>query len=228
MVAQADVTHVERGSVSNITGTGTVRSGPGTTVANSWFDVDARLHPLSLVTVGRLFPAAGLRGSATGPLRLTGTTRNLAVHTDLGFPDGGSASIDGRLDLASFQKGYDLSLETVLFNANSIFAKAPRTSLTATASAVGRGTNPATMNARLIADVKASTYDTLAIDSAKIRVVAANGIARVDTLAFGVPQGLPTPPERSGLRRDKSGDLRYHVSSRLAPEAGDASPAAAG
>jgi translocation and assembly module TamB len=232
MVARGDITHVERGAVSHVTGSGSFRTGPGTTLANSWFDVDAQLHPLSLVTVGRFFPAASLRGSATGPIRLTGTTRNLAVRTNLSFPDGGTASLNGRLDLASRQTGYDLSLNTVLFNANAISSKAPRTSLTATVSAVGRGTDPATMDARLVADVKTSAWDTLSVDSAKVRVTAANGMAHVDTLVVEIPAGLATAQGTFGLRRGTSGELRYHLAvdslSRLAslipPQQGEFPP----
>ena len=139
MVARGDITHVDRGAVSQVTGTGAFRMGRGITFANTWMDVDARLHPLSLVTVGRFAPTMGLRGSATGPIRLTGTMRDLAVRSDLAFPDGGTASITGKLDLASVQKGYDVTLKTELFNANTIIAKAPRTSVTGTATAVGRG-----------------------------------------------------------------------------------------
>src|SRR5258708_18355481 len=130
MVARGDLTDVERGGVSHVTGTGSFKTGRGATIANSWFDVDARLHPLSLITVGRFLPGAGLRGSASGPIRLTGTTRNLAIRTNLAFPDGGNASLTGTLDLASKETGYDVSFNTELFNASSIMAKAPRTSLT--------------------------------------------------------------------------------------------------
>jgi translocation and assembly module TamB len=211
MVARGDITHVDRGAVSHLTGSASFRTAPGATLANSFFDVDAELHPLSLVEVGRIFPKAGLRGSATGPLRLTGTTRNLAINTDLSFPDGGHAKVVGRLDVASKQIGYDVSLNTVLFNANAISTKAPRTSLTATASAVGRGIDPATMDARVIADVKASSYDTLSVDSAKVRVTLANGLARVDTLAAGIPQGFASMQGTFGLRRGTSGELKYHI-----------------
>jgi len=232
MVARGDITHVERGAVSHVTGSGSFRTAPGATLANSWFDVDAQLHPLSLATVGRFAPAAGLRGSATGPIRLTGTTRNLAVRTDLSFPDGGTASLTGRLNLASRQPSYDLSLNAALLNANAISSKAPRTSLTGTVSAIGQGTDPATMNARLVADLKASTWDTLSVDSAKVRVTAANGMARVDTLAVGIPEGFASAQGTFGLRRGTSGELRYHVAvdslSRLAnlipPQTGEFPP----
>jgi len=232
LVAQADITHVDRGAISHLTGNATIRNPRGGTLATSWFDIDARLHPLSLVTVGRFAPTIGLRSFATGPLRLTGTTRDLAVRTDLAFPDGGSASLNGHLDLAGTQKSYDLALKTILFNANAIIATAPRTSLTATASAVGRGTDPATMNARLAIDAQSSSYDTLAIDSATVRLVAADGIARIDTLAIGIPQGNASAGGTFGLARGKTGDLRYHVAvdslSRLAsllpPQQGEVPP----
>ncbi|HUQ20964.1 MAG TPA: translocation/assembly module TamB domain-containing protein, partial [Gemmatimonadaceae bacterium] len=211
MVARGDITHVERGYISHVTGLASIKTAPGATMANSWFDIDARAHPLSLGMVGRFFPAAGLRGTATGPFRLTGTTRNLAVKANLGFQDGGTANLTGRLDLASKQIGYDVAFNTVLFNANAISTKAPRTSLTATASAVGRGTDPATMNARIVADVKASSYDTLSVDSAKVRVSLANGFARIDTLAVGIPQGFASATGTFGLRRGTSGELRYHI-----------------
>jgi len=211
MVARGDITHVDRGALSRVTGTGAFRMGRGITFANTFLDIDAQLHPLSLLTVGRFAPAMGLRESATGPIRLTGPMRDLAIRTDLEFPDGGTASLTGRLDLASVQKGYDVSLGTHLFNANTIIARAPRTSVTATATAVGRGFDPATMNARLVADIQSSSYDTLSIDSAKVRIAMANGMATVDTLAVGVPQGFASATGTFGLRRGTSGELRYHI-----------------
>ncbi|MEP6904991.1 MAG: translocation/assembly module TamB domain-containing protein, partial [Gemmatimonadales bacterium] len=221
MVARGDVTHVERGSVSRITGSAIVSNPGRSTLASSWFDVDARLHPLSLLTAGRFAPTLGMRGSATGPIRLTGTMRNLAVKTDLGFADGGSLALNGRLGLAGAQKGYDVALRTNLFNASAVLAKAPRTSLTGTATAVGTGTNPATMNARIVADFQSSTYDTLRVDSVKVRIALANGMARIDTLSLAVPEGIANATGTFGLVAGKSGDLKYHIAidslSQLAP-----------
>ena len=221
MVARGDITHVERGSVSRITGSAIVSNPGRSTLANSWFDIDARLHPLSLATVGRFAPTLGLHGSADGPIRLTGTTRNLAVKTDLGFADGGSLALTGRLSLAGAQKGYDLTLRTNLFNANAILAKAPHTSLTGTATAIGTGFNPSTMNSRIVADFQSSTYDTLKVDSVKARIALANGMARVDTLSLAVPEGIANASGTFGLVAGKSGDLKYHIAidslSQLAP-----------
>ena len=221
MTARGDITHVDRGAVSRMTGTGTARFAPGDKNTVTWFDVDAELHPFSLVTAGRFFPKAGLRGSASGPLRLTGSMRDLAVRTNLGFPDGGSLGVTGKLDLASREKGYDVDLDATLFNANAIIAKAPRTSITATASANGRGFDPATMRANLVANIQSSTYDTLSVTSATVRLAAADGMARIDTLAVEIPEGVATANGTFGLARGRSGQLNYHVAidslNRLAP-----------
>ncbi|MGK2962996.1 MAG: translocation/assembly module TamB domain-containing protein [Gemmatimonadaceae bacterium] len=211
MTARADITHVDRGATSRITGTGALRKPSSGTFASSWFDVDARVHPLSLETVGRFFPSAGLRGTANGPLRLTGTTRQLAVRSNLAFPDGGTFGLTGTLDLASAEKGYDLDMVAELFNANTILAKAPVTSVTGTASAEGRGFDPATMRANIVADLQSSTYDTLSVTAAKLRVATADGMARIDTLSVEIPEGVANASGTFGLKRGTTGELRYNV-----------------
>ncbi|MBA2687146.1 MAG: translocation/assembly module TamB domain-containing protein, partial [Gemmatimonadaceae bacterium] len=142
---------------------------------------------------------------------LVGSLRDFAVNADLGFSDGGSMSLRGRMDLASRQKGYDLTANARLFNANAIVAKAPQTSITAFASAKGRGTDPATMTSTIIADVSASSYDTLSVEGAQIRVRIANGVANVDTATVVLQEGVATAAGTFGLREGRSGELRYHV-----------------
>jgi len=221
MTAKGDITHTDRGNLSRVTGTAAFRASPNGKVNSTWFDVDAQLHPLSLVTAGRFFPTAGLRGAASGPIRVTGMMGELAVKTRLGFSDGGSLGLTGKFDLASRDQGYDAHLDANLFNANAIIAKAPRTSITATATANGRGFDPATLRASLVADVQSSTYDTLSITSATIRVAAANGIARIDTLTLEVPEGVANAKGTFGLAAGRSGELTYHVAvdslNRLSP-----------
>ncbi|MEX2110223.1 MAG: translocation/assembly module TamB domain-containing protein [Gemmatimonadaceae bacterium] len=206
MIAVGDVTHVDRGARSRAIGRATVR-----TRGLRWFDIDAQMEPISLVTVGRFVPDLGLRGSATGPVRLRGTLSNLAVNSELTFPDGGFADLRGTVDLASRVKGYNLDIATRLFNANAILARAPQTSITAVASARGRGFDPATMQATLIADISASSYDTVSIDRANVRVRTANGLATVDTLAVEIPQGIVQARGTFGLAPGRSGDLSYHI-----------------
>ena len=206
MTAQGDVTHVERGAISRATGRASMR-----VKGLPWYDVDARMHPLSLVTLGRFMPTVGLRGSASGPMKLKGPINNLAINTQLTFPDGGFLDLRGSMDIASKTTGYNLAFVTRLFDANAVIAKAPVTSLNSVGSAAGRGFDPATMQAQLTASVSASTIDTLSVDRANVKVAAANGMARVDTLAVELPQGIVEAKGSFGLAPGHTGTLSYHV-----------------
>ena len=206
MTAQADVTHVERGAVSRATGRAAMRMR-----GMAWLDIDAQMHPLALATLGRFMPGVGLRGSANGPLRLKGSLNDLAINSQLTFPDGGFLDLRGTMDLASREKGYNLEFNTRLFNANSVIAKAPETSITAVGSARGRGFDPATMQAKIVADVAPSTIDTVSVDRANVRVAIANGLARFDTLAVELPQGIVQAKGTFGLAPGRDGTLSYHV-----------------
>ena len=203
ITAQGDVTHVERGAVSNATGRFAMRAR-----GLPWFDVNARMHPLALATLGQFMPSVGLRGTASGPVRLIGSINNLGINTQLTFPDGGFLDLRGTMDLATRETGYNLEFDARQFNAGGAVAKAPQTSITAVGSARGRGTDPATMQAQIVADVAASTVDTVSLDSANVRVAIANGIARFDTLAVGLPQGIIEAKGTFGLA---PGARRYAV-----------------
>ncbi|MDP9204495.1 MAG: translocation/assembly module TamB [Gemmatimonadota bacterium] len=206
MTAQADVTHVEGGAVSHATGRAAIRAW-----GMPWFNVDARMHPLALATLGRFMPSVGLRGSASGPVKLRGNLNDLAINTQLTFPDGGYVDLHGTMDLASRQTGYNLDFNTRLFNAAGAIAKAPQTSITAVGSARGRGTDPATMQAQIVADVAASSIDTVSVDGANVRVAIANGIARFDTLAVQLPQGIVEAKGTIGMAPGHDGALSYHI-----------------
>jgi Uncharacterized protein involved in outer membrane biogenesis len=211
MTAKADVTHVDRGDTSHLTGNASFRAAPNGKMAGAWFDVDAMLHPLSLAEAGRMYPAAGLRGSASGPIRLTGTLSNLDVKTKLDFGDGGSLGLTGKFNLAGRDKTYDATVDANLFNANAIFAKGPRTSVTGTIVANGHGFDPATMQANIAADLQGSSYDTLSLTGAKVRLSAANGMATIDTLSIIVPEGVVNAKGSFGLAAGRIGQLTYHV-----------------
>src|SRR5207248_9041158 len=115
-------------------------------------------------------PSLVLRGYASGPIKLVGTLRDFAVNTDLNVSDGGFIHLAGKLNIEGRAPGYNLAFNSRLFNANAVIAKAPRTSVTAVGSVRGIGTDPATMNANIVADISASSFDTVAIDKANVRV----------------------------------------------------------
>jgi translocation and assembly module TamB len=203
---RADLTHNDGGLRSRVAGNGTMRLGP-----RPWFDLDLRLLPLSLAEVGKFAPAVGLQGSAAGPVRITGDLGNLRIDSRLALADGGRLDTRGTLDLASREKGYDLTADMRVFNAKSVVAKAPSTSLTASAFAKGRGFDPATMQAALGANLATSTVDTVAIDSAFVRTTIANGLLRADSVAVSGPHTTVTLAGNFGVAPGRSGELRYRA-----------------
>jgi translocation and assembly module TamB len=206
MTAQGDVTEVENGAVTHATGRAAMRAR-----GMPWYDVDATMHPLALATLGRYMPTVGLIGSASGPVKLKGFENDLAINTQLTFPDGGFLDLRGTMDLHSKDTGYNLQFNTRQFNAGAAVAKAPRTSITAVGTASGRGFVPETMQAQLVADVAASSVDTVSVDSANVRLAIASGVARIDTLAVGLPQGIVEAKGTIGMAPAHSGTLSYHV-----------------
>jgi translocation and assembly module TamB len=201
----ADLTHVDRGALSRVTGRGDVRL-----TGARWFDVDARLHPLSLATAGRFAPDAGLRGSASGPIRLTGTLDNLRIATNLTFADGGSVAANGRLDLQG-QIGYDLAATTRRLNLSAFLASGPVTSFNGGISARGTGSDPTTMRVALAADLVSSRVRDYGVDSASLRVNIANGmlsIARAHAVGYGAVADVRGT---FGLAAGRSGELAYTV-----------------
>ncbi|HEX2779701.1 MAG TPA: hypothetical protein VHM30_09390, partial [Gemmatimonadaceae bacterium] len=204
LVAVADLTHSDDGAHSRLTGRGAFRTAGGL-----WMDVDARARPVSLAEVGRFVPALGLRGVAAGPIRLTGSMRALRVASSLRFEEGGELDVRGTLDLASPQKGYDLATAMRLFNAHVVIAKLPQTSISAKATVSGRGFSPATMTMRATADVAASQYDSLAIDSASVRVSIANGMLTAQKLVLAGSRAIIAGQGTFGLVAGREGQFTF-------------------
>ncbi|MDB4878312.1 MAG: hypothetical protein JWM41_4758 [Gemmatimonadetes bacterium] len=202
----ANLDHRDRGTRSVVDGKATVRLAGG-----QYFDVDVKARPVSLVEVGRFFPAAGLQGSAAGPLHLVGSLRNLRVQADLRLPDGGRFVTRGTLDLASKDKGYDLTSSLYTLNLRTIDSKAPVTSLTANALVRGRGTTLATMHTVIAADLSTSRWDSVAVDTMSVRASIANGLADIQRLyAYGAHTAANVSGS-FGLTRERTGQLTYTV-----------------
>jgi hypothetical protein len=196
----------DRGTQSVVDGRATIRQGKA-----QWLDVDVTARPVSLVEVGRFFPSVGLQGSATGPVRLNGPMRDLGVRADLRLPDGGRFATRGTVDLASRDKGYNLSASLFTLNLRTIDRKAPVTSLTARVAVHGRGTQLATMHTTLAADLSTSRWDSIAVDTMSVRVSVAGGMADVAKLYASGAHTAATVSGTFGLARDRSGELAYKV-----------------
>ncbi|HEX6059019.1 MAG TPA: translocation/assembly module TamB domain-containing protein, partial [Gemmatimonadaceae bacterium] len=208
LAARVDLRHVLDGRTSGIVGNGVVRLAG----RDTWVDVDARLAPLSLVTVDALIPVdAGLQGEVAGPIRATGSLQRLVVRSTLDVTGGGTITVDGWARLAGGPVAYDFGAGMRLFNVQRVVRGVPATSLTARATAAGVGSDPATMRATLALDLEASMLDSLDIDSARVRVTIADGLARVDTIDMRGEHTLIGAGGTFGLAPGRTGTLRYRV-----------------
>ncbi len=206
MQVVGDVTHADGGARSRFDGTATVHL-----AGVKRFDVNVNARPISLVEVGRLFPTAGLQGEATGPVRVTGTLSALAVQADLQLPQNGRFTTRGTLDLASKEKGYDLTSSLYTVNLKSVDSKAPATSLTANAVVRGRGFDPATMRTTVAADLSTSRLDTIVVDTVSVRATVANGVADIQKLYALGSHTAANATGTFGLVAGRTGTLNYHV-----------------
>jgi translocation and assembly module TamB len=205
---RANLVHQQAGERSHVVGQGDVVMGP-----QGRANVDLQLQPLSLVTVGRFAPEAGLRGSVSGNLQASGNLSDLALRTDLRFQDGGTLAGQGTLDLASDDPAYNLDLRLGGFNLAAVSTRAPaRTDLTGTASARGRGFDPTTMRATLAADLVGSAVDGVAADEVRLRVGIANALAQFDSSVIRVGTAEAMLNGSFGLAAGRYGELAYRVS----------------
>ena len=219
-----DVTHRDRGNVSQLAGSARFAIATGES-----FDIRLQARPISLAEVGLFVPALGLRGTASGPISVRGTLDNLRLATALRLSDGGFVEANGTVGLGGRTPRYDLTGRTQSLNLNAVMASAPVTSVTATVRASGAGTSLATMRANLAADFAASSWDSVSVDRGSVRVAIANGLANVERLTA---TGRSTRIEAAGsfgLVAGRVGELRYSVAidslgayNRLIPGGGEA------
>jgi translocation and assembly module TamB len=147
---EGDVVHSEGGETTHLAGSGRLGAGRDRVIA-----LDLRSDRLSLATIGRFVPQAGLHGTATGTIKATGNLSALDVDADLLVPGGGRVAAHALLDLDEQPFGYDVSATLANVDLAAISTRvADSTSLTGTVEAVGRGFDPATMDARVAADLR--------------------------------------------------------------------------
>jgi translocation and assembly module TamB len=205
MQVVADIAHVDRGAQSFLAGRGNF-----SLVGNKHFDVDAVAKPVSLVEVGRFMPAAELRGTASGPIRARGTLNNLIVDANLAVSGNGHLDAQAALDLVG-TKRYNVTATMRTLNLAAVTGKAPATSLTARANIVGTGTQLATMNTTIAADLATSSWDSVAVDSASVRATIRGGLAQIPKLYVVGGHAVATASGSFGLTRGRAGTLMYRV-----------------
>ena len=204
-LVRGDLTHVDGGQRSRVTGSG--RYDP----AGRRVLADATLSPLSLETVGRFAPMAQLRGAVTGRVHAAGTVHDLRVTGALRSTSGGDVRGEGFVQLRGAQTRYDVSVVADALNARAFSARAPSTRLTGHIVARGVGTKPATADAELSADLRHSRYDTLSLDRLTTRLAVHGGLLRLDTLVAVASGAAAEARGTLGLVPARDGSLSFSI-----------------
>jgi hypothetical protein len=207
---RGDLTHMEGGDRSRAVGAGRYQTAGKRVVA------DASLQPMSLATLGRFVPSAGLRGDVTGRVHAEGTTRDLRFSGALRSTNGGgSLDAHGTVELPGKGEGggtrYDIAVALDAVSAFALSTRAPHTRLTGTIRARGRGTSPATANAVVAADLVRSRYDTFGVDRLTARLAVSNGLMRADTLVISADGAAAHASGTLGLVSTREGTMRATV-----------------
>lgn len=176
-----------------------------------YYDVDLRVPTVSLPTIGRYMPGAGLRGEASGTIEARGRASTLMANVNLQFAEnGGSLRTRGAFDVSRGLRRYDFTSTLAAFNAGKVSTRAPQTLLTGVIVARGRGTDPATTTATIAANLIGSRAPGLPlVDSAIVRARVANGLAAIEQGKVRLSSARGDFSGSFGLVANRSGTLRY-------------------
>ncbi|HEX6052123.1 MAG TPA: AsmA family protein, partial [Gemmatimonadaceae bacterium] len=161
-----DLTHLDRGARSRFIGTAMVVPGEGRAA------IDGRALPLSLDAIARLAPEAGLRGSASGPLKAELAGDTLTLRTTLRVADGTLGGA-GLLSWGADGVSYDVTLEARELDPNDVSTRAPRGRVSGTVVARGHGTDPRTSRATVAVALENTHVDRVSVDSIRLAARAA-------------------------------------------------------
>ncbi len=204
--SNASLTHTDGpGDPSRATGSGRVTYGTQFMA----YDLALQLAPLSLTTMSRSYPKLPLRGSFTGPLRVTGTAPNLEVQADL---TGASGHIvyAGRVDADSLG-GYGASGAgrfDALDAAALVGRPSPPSRLAGSYDVDLLGDSLANLAGSLGVRLSRSEVDGGGLEIAEgvARIRFERGVVRIDSLAVRGPAGALRAGGTLGLTRPVAGD----------------------
>ncbi|HET6231660.1 MAG TPA: hypothetical protein VFE05_16420, partial [Longimicrobiaceae bacterium] len=154
-----------------------------------------------------------LGGPVSGPIAVSGGGRR-PYRFDVGL-----AGAVGMLDLhgwyaAGTVPSYAVAGRVAGLDLHGLpgFATVPVTNLTATVDIAGSGTTPETFNGRIAFDASpGSTVGGVPLEAATARIVAANGVLRVDTFTVALRGARAEASGTLGLTRDDPVGLRFSL-----------------
>ena len=184
---------LETGLAIEIAATQSPAGGPLSTVALagsvygdtavSVVDLSGSVSPLSLSTLGELFPSLHLNGSIDGTFSLRGPLDQLDFSVDL-ETDAGPFVGDGTVNAPDPAAGYQVAASSDGLDLSRLLPGLPDSTLVAgRATLDGRGLDPESLRGNLTLVTGSSTVGDLQVDSTELNAwVDDDGLLRVETL----------------------------------------------
>ncbi len=200
----ADFTHQDGDApVSHFRGSGRATTGD----LFMTYDLSLVVFPLSMTALSRSYPSMPLRGEFSGPLKVKGTSENLAIAADL-VGDAGRLEVDGSFDISA--PGYratargsasGLRLRRLLGDENL-----PASSLALRWSADVAGDSLADLRGTLAVHLDRSQLDSVRAYAGEARLRFLAGTLAVDTLRVETAAFMATAQGRLALAPGRAAD----------------------
>jgi len=216
---RTELMHREEDERSRIAGQGEVA-----TADEGRVRAELELDEVSLVTVGRFAPEAELTGSVSGGLEVEGTPQELAFRAALELPEEGALESAGLVGFGERQAGgeddgeitYDIRAELTGVDLAALSRRAEEaTRISGTLSADGRGTDPATADARLVAELVDEAGEEAAGPLAGLALQAElaldAGLLHADAFSVETRAGRAELQGAFGLTGGREGALGYRL-----------------
>jgi translocation and assembly module TamB len=176
------------------------------------YNLDLVAAPLSLDMLARSFPTIKLRGLASGPIKIRGTSPDLAIVAALTTPTGGALQFAGNIDIDSLG-GFGARGRGEVTNVNlaQLLTRptAPVTSLNARYSLDIRGATAATLRGTAEFQLSRSTIDSVTIDTLSLATITFDSGKAVlrDTVKIFSPLGQVLVAGGIGLPKGASDSI---------------------
>ena len=203
-VSNADLTHTD-GPAEPTHATGGGRVTYGTQFMR--YDLDLQASPLSLTTLARSYPKMVLRGSLSGPIRVSGIAPDLEVQADLAGAAGhlvyaGKADADSLGGYGATGAGFFEGLNV----ASLVGLASPGSRLTGTYRIDLNGDSLANLRGPALVRLTASTVDSVRISDGHADVRFDRGVVYIDTMRVRGEAGVLLARGALGLTRSAEAD----------------------
>lgn len=210
------VTHALHGTRSLVRGRGTVSPADSMRM-----DVELRFAPVSLEVAQAFAGETDLRGELTGTGRIRGTPQRFDAQLDLRHLASDTTPADtvgtgrieahGEVDLADEVPAYQATVQMRGVDLHAVAPTLPATALTGVTTIDGLGTDPATMRARVVAELRNVVVDSTEFLGVLALATIRDGLLVLDTLSTSATFGSVSAGGAFGLTANREGTLEYRV-----------------